>query len=112
MILSQETCNSLHPILSQLRSHLENLYGDRLVHLILFGSQARGEATPDSDIDILIVLKGTVNIGEEIQRTSPIIATLSLNYNIVLSRLFMNQETFTKKSSPLLRNIRQEGILF
>lgn len=31
--------------------------GDRLVSVVLFGSVARGEATPDSDIDLLIVAR-------------------------------------------------------
>jgi len=56
--------------LLQSRSHFEEIYGDRLVKMVLFGSQARGEADADSDIDVLVVLKGEVNPGEEIKRTS------------------------------------------
>ncbi|MBE9119156.1 nucleotidyltransferase domain-containing protein [Lusitaniella coriacea LEGE 07157] len=52
----------LKSILNQLRSHFEQIYGDRLVKMVLFGSQARGDARPDSDIDVLIVLKGEVNL--------------------------------------------------
>ncbi|NJL69963.1 MAG: nucleotidyltransferase domain-containing protein [Microcoleus sp. SM1_3_4] len=33
------------------------MYGEQLDKIVLFGSQARGNARPDSDIDILIVLK-------------------------------------------------------
>jgi predicted nucleotidyltransferase len=29
--------------------------------VILFGSQARGDATPDSDVDLLVVMPGDVN---------------------------------------------------
>jgi len=47
---------SRHPHLGQiaiaLRDNLLNIYGDRLAHLILFGSQARGDAQPDSDLDL------------------------------------------------------------
>jgi uncharacterized protein len=32
--------------------------GDRLVSLVLFGSVARGDATPDSDVDVLVVATG------------------------------------------------------
>jgi uncharacterized protein len=45
--------DKLETILAQLRSQFETLYGDRLVQTILFGSQARGDARPDSDIDAL-----------------------------------------------------------
>jgi Predicted nucleotidyltransferases len=44
-------------ILAQLKRELKNHYGDRLKQLIMFGSQARGDAHPDSDIDVLVVLK-------------------------------------------------------
>ena len=51
----------LQPILTRLKKELTDLYGDRLQHLTLFGSQARGDAEPGSDIDVLVVLKSPVN---------------------------------------------------
>jgi uncharacterized protein len=53
-----------------------------LQHLTLFGSQARGDAEPGSDIDVLVVLKSPANPGEEIKRTGKAIADLSLDYNL------------------------------
>lgn len=101
----------LKAILDELRSHFEEIYGDRLVKMVLFGSQARGDATKSSDIDVLVVLKGQVNPGEEIQRTSYIWADLSLQNDEVISCLFMDEHRFTHRNGPLLRNIRKEGIL-
>ena len=47
------------PIVQQVakeyKESLQNLYGDELVELILFGSYARGDARPDSDVDLLVV---------------------------------------------------------
>ncbi len=40
-------------ILAILRSHAPELQAAGLAHLRLFGSAARGEATPHSDIDLL-----------------------------------------------------------
>lgn len=48
-------------ILTEVKQHFEALYGSRLVQIVLFGSQARGDANPGSDIDILVVLKGPVD---------------------------------------------------
>ena len=103
--------HKLQTILTQLRDQFELLYGDRLTQMVLYGSQARGDAHPDSDIDVLVVLKGQVQIGEEIDRTIPIVADLSLQNDVVISCNFMNEEQFTNYQGPLLRNIRKEGIL-
>jgi predicted nucleotidyltransferase len=103
--------DKLQTILTELRSQFEILYGDRLTQMVLYGSQARGDAHPDSDIDVLVVLKAPVQIGEEIDRTIPIVADLSLQNEVVISCNFMNEERFTNYQGPLLRNIRKEGIL-
>lgn len=100
----------LKTILVQLKQQLKNYYGNRLNQIILFGSQARNDAHPDSDIDILVVLNGLVNIGEEIEKTSPIIADLSLEKDVVINCIFMDDNKFNHRNGPLLRNIRQEGI--
>jgi len=68
----------LRVILGELHRRFEALYGERLVRMVLFGSQARGDAEPGSDIDVLVVLKGTVSPGEEIARTVEDVADLSL----------------------------------
>ena len=102
--------HKLKTILTQLRSQLETIYGDRLVQMVLFGSQARGDAHPDSDIDILVVLKGQVNPGEEIKKTSRKRAELSLTHDVVISCLFMDEDRYYNRKGPLLRNIRKEGM--
>lgn len=101
----------IQTILSQLKTQLENVYGDRLVNLVLFGSQARGDAVFGSDIDVLVVLSGPFKLGEEINRTGHIVADLSLKNDEVLSCLFMEKEHFFNRQGPLLRNIRKEGVI-
>jgi predicted nucleotidyltransferase len=101
----------LNPILNALKQDLSQLYGERLVHLTLFGSQARGEQDPDSDIDVLVVLRSPVNPGEEIKRTGKIVADLSLHHDVVISCLFMDDIDYQNRNNALLRNIRKEGVL-
>lgn len=100
----------LRVILTELRRRFEALYGPRLVGLILYGSQARGDAEPGSDIDVLVVLAGPVQPGEEIGRTRKIVAGLSLAYDEVIACVFVSTEQFEHEQSPLLINVRREGV--
>ena len=104
------TLNSIQPTLHELKLGLKELYGDRLAYITLYGSQARNEATPDSDIDILVVLHGKVKPCDEISNTGEIISKLSLQYDTVLSCLFISEKEYHYHISPLLLNIRREGI--
>jgi len=97
-------------LLAELRRRFEALYGPRLVRLMLFGSQARGDAEPGSDIDVLVVLEGPVRAGEEIRRTLDSVAELSLENNAVFSCVFVSRDRFENELSPLLINVRREGI--
>lgn len=97
-------------ILAELRHYLEALYGERLIQIVLYGSQARGDARPDSDIDILIILKEPVDFSAEIERTGEFIAALSLQHNTVVSRAFVSAERFHNENGPFFRNVRREGI--
>jgi predicted nucleotidyltransferase len=100
----------LQSLLAELRRRFEALYGPRLVRLMLFGSQARGDAEPGSDIDVLVVLEGLVRPGEEIRRSLNDVAELSLENNLVFSCVFVSRDRFENELSPLLINVRREGI--
>jgi predicted nucleotidyltransferase len=100
----------IRTVLDELQRRFQALYGERLLRLVLFGSQARSDAEPGSDIDLLVVLKGRVSPGDEIARTGDIVAELSLQFDQVICCLFMDEERFETRNGPLLRNIRREGI--
>lgn len=97
-------------IVAELRGGLEELYGPRLERMVLFGSQARGDATPESDVDVLVVLHGEVRPGEEIERTGALISSLALDTGISISRVFVSAEQFRDEPTPFLRNVLGEGI--
>jgi predicted nucleotidyltransferase len=97
-------------ILAELRESLERTYGEQLVKLILFGSQAREDAAAESDIDVLVVLHGPVRAGEEIARVGETTSELSLKYDVVISCMFVSEERYSTEQSPLLLNVRREGV--
>lgn len=107
----QQIKQKIEALLIKLKQALIDLYGERLIQIILFGSVARGKPSPDSDVDVLVVLKGTVKQWTEIERTSKIIDELSLQSNELINCIFMDEDQFQNGSDLLLRNIRQEGIV-
>jgi predicted nucleotidyltransferase len=97
-------------ILKEFRQEIEKLYGKRLKDVILYGSWARGEAKEESDIDLLVVLKGEVMPGKEIDRMIDIITEINLKYSVLLSIFPVSEEEYSTLNSPLLINVRKEGM--
>ena len=96
--------------MKELKEGLIRIYGDRLEDLYLYGSYARGDARSDSDIDVMIVLNNYESYGKEIDRTGELASNLSLEYGISISRVIMKELQWKKSDTPLLRNIRLDGV--
>jgi uncharacterized protein len=103
-----------HPHLSEilltLRQYLETLYGDNLARVVLYGSQARGDATDESDIDVLVTLHESFDYVTEVNRTTPFIVDLCLDREILISVAFASDRHFNETQSPFFMNLRREGI--
>ena len=100
----------LRGILSELRQGLRRIYAGRLKGVYVFGSHARGDATPDSDLDVLIVLDTIEDYDEEIARTSHLISSLSLDCGTSLSRVFVSQAQWAEGQTRFLQNVREEAV--
>lgn len=100
----------IEQILKEFRKKVEKLYGKRLKNIILYGSYARGKATQDSDIDLAIVLEGDVVVGKEIDRLIDIVTKINLEYGVLLAVYPVSEKNYTTLNSPLLLNVRREGV--
>lgn len=80
------------------------------VQVIMFGSQARGDATKESDIDLLVILP---NIDAETTRLASDIAwEVGFNAGKVISAIPDTREQMKRYAFlPFYRNIKQEGIV-
>jgi predicted nucleotidyltransferase len=103
--------NDIEKLLRDLKKGLTEIYGDRLKAVVLFGSYARGDAhPPDSDIDVMIVLKGEFDYAEEENRSSDLIASLCLENEVLISWVFVSDIEYVQSQMPLLLNVRKEGV--
>lgn len=100
----------LQTILNELHIRLSEILKDRLEAVYLYGSQARGEARADSDIDVVILLRGDFDYAEMLDRTIDVVADLSLEFNVVISRTFVSKERYQNEMSPFFINVRREAV--
>jgi predicted nucleotidyltransferase len=99
------------PILAEFKQELEKVYQDRLVKLILFGSQARGDADETSDIDVMVILKNLLFPEQEIVKMADIAVTLELKYQQMLSLFPISEEDYLHRKTSLIDNIHREGMI-
>ncbi|MBI2434658.1 MAG: nucleotidyltransferase domain-containing protein [Candidatus Hydrogenedentes bacterium] len=80
------------------------------VGAVLYGSHARGEASPDSDIDLLVLLEDTVP-GEDIDEIHVQLWKLIRGVDTRIEPIVVRSSTFeTDDETPLLEVIRREGV--
>ena len=79
--------------------------------MILFGSQARGDAQPDSDWDLLVLLDSdSTNLDDEIKYSYPF-AKLGWNFNIDMNVLLYTKNDWEKRTFlPFYKNVNKDGI--
>ena len=97
-------------IAAKVRSELEKLYGNRLRGVLLFGSAARDKLDQDSDIDIAIILDEIPNRFAEHERTGDLASQVSLEYNTLVTFLFIAQSDFNEGLFTIHRVIKREGV--
>ncbi len=106
----QAGSTTIKKIIEEFRAEIEKLYRQRLKQVILYGSWARGDATEESDIDLLVMLKGDVIPGQEIDRMIDIITNINLKYDVLISVYPLSEASYNTDNSPLLINVRREGL--
>ena len=101
---------SIKNILNETRNYFDVIYPQRIKELILFGSYARGDFEPGSDIDLLLLLDHLDDLDTERARYMPALCEISLRYDTVVSIIPMEYETYRTRKTPLILNVQREGV--
>lgn len=96
----------------ELVNSVVDIMGERIVRIVLYGSAARGTASEDSDIDIALLINGSMDKKTE-DKLSDIIVDMNLKYDKVFSVIDIEFEKFCRWENvmPFYQNINKEGIV-
>ena len=97
------------PVLKRFRAALDELYGDRLERVVLYGSRARGDHRADSDYDIAVLLRGMANRWLEVDRIIPIVTDILYEDEAFIHAMPHRASAYSARTS-LMGEIRREGI--
>jgi tRNA nucleotidyltransferase (CCA-adding enzyme) len=102
----------LSQLLDTLTKELQRQLGSDLWLLLLYGSHARGEAQPDSDVDLFVVLRRPSEAAQEKVRQVAYNVMWEADFAYVIS-LYLTDvhhyHTLQQRGSSFLRNVRREG---
>ena len=96
--------------LSDLRQRLDAAFGRRLKHVIVFGSRARGDAQPESDLDLMIVLEGPIQLWPDIHTIVDSTYPLRLTIDFPIHSLPVSETSFEAGSCAVHREAKREGV--
>ena len=100
-------------VTEELSLNTQNILGNRLSKIILYGSYARGDYKPYSDLDLMVL--GSFNEDEQKifeNEIDKVASDIGLDHDIIISVLLNNENLFMSRLhiSPFYRNVLSEGV--
>ena len=104
----------LQNLIGQYIAEVKKIYGSHLKQVILYGSYARGDYTPDSDIDVMILLDiSDMEIKNYRHQLSDVTYNFNMDYELDIKPIAKNEAHFNKwvLNYPFYANVSKEGVM-
>ena len=102
--------SSHEPILMRLRTALDQIYGPRIERVVLFGSRARGDASPDSDYDVAVLSARHERPQAEMNRLADLSTAILDETGEFIHAMPYRAGSYDDQRMPLMHEIRADGI--
>lgn len=97
-------------LVEKVKARLHERYGDGIKRVILYGSHARGEATEDSDVDVLVLTDPSLKRSEVRKSLSDLLFDMLMDEGELVSVIVVPEDFFDNHDLPFMLNVREEGV--
>jgi predicted nucleotidyltransferase len=98
-------------MLAEIKTRLQAAHGARLKGVILYGSRARGDAQPDSDCDLLVLLDGPIKLLADIHKNVEALYDLVLATGELIHAHPVDVKEYEAQEFLLYRLAKREGLV-
>src|SRR6266404_9006988 len=94
------------PVLRRFRATLDEIYGQRLERVVLYGSRARGDAQDDSDYDVAVFLRDMPDRIAELYRLADLSTAILEDSGAFIHAMAYPAGSYNDPRMPLMYAIR------
>ena len=104
---------AMYNLIGQYIEEIKKIYGSHVRQIILYGSYARGDFRPDSDIDIMILLDlSDMDIKQYRHELSDETFDFNMDHDLDIKPIAKSQQHFQNwvDAHPFYANVEKEGV--
>jgi predicted nucleotidyltransferase len=101
------------PAVAEFVKRLREMLPDNILDVRLYGSEARGDATPESDIDVLVVVQPDSERNRLQERIVDIAFDVNVQFDVFISPCVLSPEILNHPvwgETPFIETIMREGV--